>query len=229
MDNVSISGVSVVKFSSKTFKTLNSLSVSIASDNGNVFTTQNGVQLYKTMPTFTVSSNSNLNSTLKNRVAEAISVSDVDSSIISKVWTNDKTLKISFTDNIAVNASYTISMAAINDITGVSVSSFNDFDFSTMDALRITLTSDAANIFVSTPTELYNCRPSFTINVNYTLSSTNKNIIANAINVSNASGVNKSWNNNSKNYSQFRFIFKFCSYCFYECSKRYLRCNSFSI
>ncbi len=190
-----ITGITVNAFIPLSFTTVGNLTIAMQSDNGNVFTTQNGVQLYKTMPTFTVTSNSNLNSTLKNRVAEAISVSDVDSSIISKVWTNDRTLKISFTDNIALNASYTISMAAINDITGVSVAGFNDFSFSTMKALTFTLTPSSTNAIVTSPTELYRNRPSFTISSNYTLTSAIKTKIEEAVTVSDADGVTKSWNN----------------------------------
>ena len=196
MNAVSISGVSVTPLTSKTFTTIGGLNVNIASDNGNVFVTQAGNDLYHTLPTFTVTTNMALGSDDQDKIAGAISVSNVDNNKITKNWANGTTLNISFTENLTHNTAYTISMSAVSNINGVTVNGFSNFSFRTMEALSIALADAAGNVFVSSPSELYRCRPSFIVTPNYALNDDNKAKIENAVTVSNANNITKSWNNN---------------------------------
>ena len=173
-DVTTISGVTVTPFTSKTFRTIEGLNVRIASDSGDVFAVADGNGLYQTLPTFTVTTNMALSSDDKDRIAAAISVSNVADNNITKSWANDTTLNISFTERLTHDTAYTISMADVTNISGVSVSEFADLNFRTMEALSFALADAAGNVFVSSPSELYHCRPSFTVTPNYTLDADNK-------------------------------------------------------
>ena len=124
MSAPSISGVPVTTVTPKTFTTIGGLNISIASDSGDVFTIVDGNGLYQTLPTFTVTSNMALSSDDKDKIAGAISVSNVADNNITKSWSNDTTLNISFTERLTHDTAYTISMADVTNISGVSVSEF---------------------------------------------------------------------------------------------------------
>ena len=194
-----ISGVTVTPFTAKTFTTVGALVVSIASDSGDVFAIENGVGLYQTLPTFTVTSNMPLSDTDKAKIEAAISVSNVDDSNIRMSWSNASTLNISFAQNLANDTAYTISMAAVNNINGVSVNGFANLPFRTMEPLTFTATPDLSNVYTAM-TPKYHCRPAFTISPNYSLSAlseASKTALLNAVTISNSSGLTKAWNNDN--------------------------------
>ena len=191
-----IKGVTITPFSNTSFTTIDGLNITIASDSGDVFVIENGVGLYQTLPTFTVTSNMALSEEDQTKIANVISVSNVASNKIDKSWANATTLNISFTENLAHNTNYTISMADVDDISGVSVGGFSPLTFKTMNALTFTAADVDGNLFVTNPSVLYQCRPSFTVTPNYTLNEENRTKIANAVTVSNANNITKTWNNN---------------------------------
>ena len=191
----SISGVTVTPFTAKTFTTVGALVFSIASDSGDVFAIENGVGLYQTLPTFTVTSNMPLSDTDKAKIEAVISVSNVDDSNIRMSWSNASTLNISFRQNLANDTAYTISMAAVNNINGVSVNGFANLPFRTMEPLTFTATPDLSNVYGAMDPK-YHCRPAFTISPNYSLSAlsnANRTVLLNAVAISNSSGLTKAW------------------------------------
>ena len=190
-----IKGVVVNPFDSIAFTTIDGLNVTLSSDDGNVFATVEGNDFYQTLPTFTVTTNLILSAEDRTKITNAISVSNVASNKITKSWSNDTTLNISFTENLSLNASFTISMAEVDDISGISVSSFNDFAFSTMKALTFTVTPDDSNVYTAMSPK-YHCKPAFTISPNYPLSAltaASKTVLLNAVAVSDSSGLTKDW------------------------------------
>ena len=111
-------------------------------------------------------------------------------------WSNDSTLNISFAQNLTNDTAYTISMAAVNNISGVSVTGFSNLAFRTMEALTFTATPDASNVYEAMSPK-YHCRPAFTISPNYSLSAlsdASRTVLLNAVAVSNSSGLSKVWN-----------------------------------
>ncbi len=140
-----------------------------------------------------------LSDTDKAKIEAVISVSNVDDSNIRMSWSNASTLNISFAQNLANDTAYTISMAAVNNINGVSVNGFANLPFRTMEPLTFTATPDLSNVYTAM-TPKYHCRPAFTISPNYSLSAlseASKTALLNAVTISNSSGLTKAWNNDN--------------------------------
>ncbi len=86
--------------------------------------------LYKCSPTFTITPSNELNDTAKAKISEAVSVSNVESNIVSKVWEGNS-LKLSFTQELEVETDYVVSMSEVSDLEGLAIKSFEDFCFTT--------------------------------------------------------------------------------------------------
>ena len=87
--------------------------------------------LYQTLPTFTVTSNMALSAEDQAKIANAISVSDVADNKVTKNWYDSTTLYIDFTEELTYDTDYTISMGAVSNISGVTVTGFSPFNFRT--------------------------------------------------------------------------------------------------
>ena len=109
--------------------TTESVTLAVGSDESNI--ADEGVGLYKWNPTFTVISSYEFNESDKKRIAESITVSDVDSEKIRKDW-NGRVLAISFTENLLPDKNYIISMAEVTGLENAVVAPFEDFNFTTI-------------------------------------------------------------------------------------------------
>ena len=89
--------------------------------------------LASTTPTFTVSCSPefSFNEQAQTAIKDAISVSTIASSKVSKKW-NGNVLKISFTEALAYSTKYTISMSEVKDLDDVIITKFNAFEFTTV-------------------------------------------------------------------------------------------------
>ena len=111
-----------------TLKKAESINITLSSNDANL--ADKDKNLYVLNPTFTITSNYDFDKSEKEKIAKAISVSNIDSSKISKVW-KDKTLTLSFKENLQNNTSYTISIGDVNNKEGFIITTFNDFNFTT--------------------------------------------------------------------------------------------------
>ena len=199
MDNVNISA-----FSNQAFTTIPQLSFSITSANTNVFYSSK----YHCNPTFTITPSFTLNSGDRSTIEDAISVSGVSSSNLSKTWNGNK-LTLGFNQYIATDTYYTVSMAAINNLTGVNVTTFNNLSFTTIPDLIVTLATSTTTLVkkansntnvldVNGKNFCYCSGSSFTISTNMTLNETNKAKLFGAISLTGIDStlVNQSWNAN---------------------------------
>ena len=98
------------------------------SDEGNIIDEVG--PLYKCSPTFTITPGKELNDTAKAKISEAVSVSNAESNVVSKVWEGNS-LKLSFTQELEVETDYTVSMSEITGLEGLAIKSFEDFSFTT--------------------------------------------------------------------------------------------------
>ena len=195
----SVSGmnnVSINKLSNYSFSTVATLTFSLTPDAGNVFS---GTK-YHCRPDFTITPSFTLNDEDKPLIADAVSVSGVDSSIIDKHWENNK-LMLGFTQNLATDTTYTISMAEINHINGVNTVSMDSFSFTTIPELILSIATNTNSIVKKSGSnandlevngeKYFYCKPELVITPSFTISSeTSRLIIANAVAASgNASGL----------------------------------------
>ena len=111
-----------------TIKKAESINITLSSSDANL---ADKVQnLYVLNPTFKITSNYDFDKSEKEKIAKAISVSNIDSAKVSKVW-KDKTLTLSFKENLQQNTSYTISIGDVNNKEGFIITTFKDFIFTT--------------------------------------------------------------------------------------------------
>ncbi|MBP5469230.1 MAG: InlB B-repeat-containing protein, partial [Candidatus Riflebacteria bacterium] len=159
----------ILPYSYTEFYTLNkaeSVNLALISNDGNLADETNN--FYILNPTFSVTSSYDFGDIDKEKIAKAISVSNVDSEKISKVW-NDKTLTLSFNENLETETLYTISIADVNDIEGLSISTFEDFTFTTRPENKIEIYNieydyNGGNVETQNPTTYYLGSSTFTLN-----------------------------------------------------------------
>ena len=108
---------------------LEKIKLELTSDNNNIVDEDENLFCWK--PSFTVSSNFEFSDVDKEKIASAISVSNVESEKISKTW-NGKTLTLSFDESLLPNMDYTISMSEVSDLEKASIIPFDDFSFATI-------------------------------------------------------------------------------------------------
>ena len=190
-----IDGVPVTTPDSVSFTTMNGLTIIAASNDDNVFITLNEVPLYKTLATFTITTNMVLSDENKTKIYNAVSVSNVDPNMISKIWSDDTTLTLGFKGNLATGTEYSISLAAIQDMNGVSIPASTLYSFRTMDSLSFTATPDEGSIYTAIDQKCH-LRPSFTVTPNYTLTDVERTAVFEAVSVSNTDNVTKEWEGN---------------------------------
>jgi uncharacterized repeat protein (TIGR02543 family) len=82
-------------------------------------------------PRFTISSTYNFNDSDKKKIADAITVSKVDSDSVIKTW-NGKELVLSFSKSLENDTTYKISMAEVSGLKVASLEPFADFSFTTV-------------------------------------------------------------------------------------------------
>ena len=112
-----------------TVKRIESVNLALASDEGNL--SDEGENLYKWNPTFTIASGYEFSDADKAKIVEAITVSDVDKEKISMTW-NGRVMTLGFTENLLPDKTYTISMAEVTDLENSVVTPFEDFSFKTI-------------------------------------------------------------------------------------------------
>ena len=90
--------------------------------------------LYKINPTFIIrySGQQIAESDNKVKIENSITVTDLASDKVVKTWKADGTIGISFSENLAYNTSYTLSMSDVSDINGYKVISFKAISFTTV-------------------------------------------------------------------------------------------------
>ena len=185
-----IAGVNLVLFQPFTFRTVPALNLNLASVASNTFVTTPS-ELYHCRPSFTMTPSLALGAEDRAKIAAAIRVTNVNDSNITREWDNSGNLLIGFNQNLNVGSNYTLSLAAVNDITGITVNAFSPFSFTTMNALAFTATSDVNNVYAAAGS-LYRCNPAFTVTPNYVLtalSAADKAAVLNAVSVSNSSSA----------------------------------------
>ena len=121
----------IIPYKYTDFYTLNkveSINITLNSNDGNL--ADKAKNLYVLNPTFTITSDFEFNDSEKAKIAQAISVSNIDSKKISKTW-KDKTLTLSFKENLQQNTNYTISIGKVDNKEGFVINTFEDFNFTT--------------------------------------------------------------------------------------------------
>ena len=93
-----------------TIKKAESINITLSSSDANL--ADKDKNLYILKPTFKITSNYDFEKSEKEKIAKAISVSNIDSSKVSKVW-KDKTLTLSFKENLQQNTSYIFPLAML--------------------------------------------------------------------------------------------------------------------
>ena len=189
-----IEGKSFTAFQPFAFRTIGGLTLSLTPDNDNVYAAM--TPLYQCRPAFTIAPSISLGEDDRTKIANAVVLSKAAN--VVKEWNNEGKLRITFSQNLNPDTEYTISMNAVDDIKGVTLTAFDNFVFTTLATLTISLTPAADNIF-DVPSNLYHCRPEFTITPGFTLNDSDKAVIANAVTLSGVDEniVNKQWNGNN--------------------------------
>ena len=110
-------------------KQIESVNLALVSDDGSL--ADEAANLYKWNPTFSLNSDFEFSDADKERVADSISVSDVDSEKLTKTW-NGRVMTLAFTEPLLPNRTYTISMAEVTDLENAVVTPVEDFSFTTI-------------------------------------------------------------------------------------------------
>ena len=182
-----IEGVKITPFNTLSFNTISLIAIDLL-DEGNIIS---GTK-YRLNPTFTIISSYNFNSSDKEKIANAITVGNVDKSIVTKSWKGNN-LNISFSKNLNPESNYSISISKSIGIDGASIKSFEPLGFTTMSAIKPSIVSANTNVIVD---NRYRLNPKFTITPNYSLNSNERAIFADCISINgNANNImSKSWN-----------------------------------
>ena len=190
-----IKGINIVPFDALNFTTVGALSFTVTPDDDNVYAAVS--PKYQCRPGFTITPAFTLNDEDKAKIADAIVLSDAGN-IATKTW-DANSLKVSLTQNLVANTAYTLSMADVNDIDGVTVTPFEAVDFTTVGALTFTVTPDDDNIF-DIQNSLTHCKPGFTVTPAFALNDADKAKILDAVTVADvASGsLIRQWNDEGK-------------------------------
>ena len=109
--------------------TTESVTLVLSSDDGSIADEANN--LYQMNPTFTITSSYEFSDTDKEKIAEAVSVSNIAPEKLIKIW-NGRTMTLSFAEPLQPNTLYTISIEEITDLEGAVISPFEEFSFSTI-------------------------------------------------------------------------------------------------
>ena len=172
-----IEGKNFITFQPFVFKTIGALEISLTPDADNVYAAVS--PLYHCRPGFTITPSITLNEEDRAKIASAVSVLNAEASHITKNWNNEGKLIIGFSQNIAPSTDYTLSMSAVNDIKGVTVTPFADMNFTTVGSLSIALVPDANNVYDAV-NQKYRCNPTFTVTPAFALNEEDRTKISSA-------------------------------------------------
>ena len=186
-----IEGKSFLAFQPFVFKTIGALILTLTADNDNVYAAMS--PLYQCRPAFTITPSMPLGEADRTKIENAVTLPNATN--IVKEWNNEGSLRITFSQNLNSGTDFTLSMAAVNDIKGVTVTPFANSNFTTVGNLGFTITPDADNVYTA-QAPLYRCQPRFTITPSITLNDADKTNIENAVSVINSNVTSKAWNGN---------------------------------
>ena len=189
-----IKGVTVTAFDAFGFRTMNAIDINLDSEDSNIIDVPNN--LYHCRPQFTITVGYEADDDAKAIIASAVTVIGADENNITRNWVNDS-LVIGFTSNLTTNTEYTVSMDDIDSsIDRLVFKVFEPLTFTTTGDSYVAIVPDEGNVIVSTPNELYHCRPTFTITPSVALGGSDRATIAGAIHVSNVldEDLTKNWN-----------------------------------
>lgn len=108
---------------------VDSIKITLDTIESNIIYKENN--LYKLNPIFTIVSNYDFNDSDKKKIADALTVSKIDSKDIEKNW-DGKNLILSFKKNLNPDTTYTISLPKIDGLKSASLNSFGNFSFTTV-------------------------------------------------------------------------------------------------
>ena len=109
--------------------------------------------LYELNPTFLISIGAELSDSDKEKVEDAVSVTNVESDRITKDWNQDG-LTIGFADELEPDTTYVLSVADVTDVEGISITDVEDLTFKTKpvnNAVAYTITYNLDGGEVATP------------------------------------------------------------------------------
>ena len=148
------------------FYTLNKkevINVTIKTDSGEVSGTDG---LYELNPTFVICIGKELSDGYKEKVEDAVHVTDVESDKITKKW-NGEGLTIGFSDELEPDTIYTLSVDDITDVESISIKDVEDFTFKTRsvkNAFTITYNLDGGEVATPNPTTYTEDTETFVLN-----------------------------------------------------------------
>ena len=178
MQDPNFTEILIATFSALQFKTIEQFVIALSEKEGNVFDTDNS--LYKLKPTFYISPGFKTGNIEKAIIASAVTVLNVASSTVNKVWENNK-LVLSFNKALTASQSYTLSVSDVNSFEGLSIAGFEPLAFKTIGTITFNLTNPNTNIFAD---NRYQLKPIFTITPTFTnLSDETKAAIASSVRV----------------------------------------------
>ena len=93
--------------------------------------------LYELDPTFVINIGAELSDSDRQKIESAISVTGIEPGKITKVW-NDSGLTIGFTEDLEPDTDYTLKIADVTDIDGISITDVEDLTFKTKQITPIT-------------------------------------------------------------------------------------------
>ena len=144
---------------------MSELNFSITDTTGNI--TIEDSNLYKLKPTFRIVNNlAFTNESFKNKVLESITVKKGNITVnnVLKSWYNDsKSVKITFSENLMTNETYTIQMFDVID--GIN-NTCDSKTFKTMGTLTLVIENNDDNYFSQNP-QYFIPEPTFTIRATY--------------------------------------------------------------
>ena len=109
------------------FKNKEVINLTIQPNSGKI---EDGSGLYDLRPTFILPIGKELNDRDKEKVESAITVSNIESDKISKDW-NESSILIGFKEELEPDTTYTLSVADVTDIEGISLTGIEDVAFTT--------------------------------------------------------------------------------------------------
>ncbi len=174
-----VEGYSIKCFEDLDFTTMDGIKVELNSPESNIFDESD--KLFRINPTFSVTPSFSFSDNDKKKIADAVSVSNIASSSLTKTWEND-VLNISFKNKLDATTKYTVTMASDTGIEGVDISVFKDFSFTTMDEIDVTLDSNHGNV-IDKERGLYKLNPTFTVKTSYSFKESDREKIAKSVSV----------------------------------------------
>lgn len=122
--------------------------------------------LFDLNPIFTLEIGKELSDSGKEKVENAVSVTNVEPDKITKDW-NEEGLTIGFAEELAPATTYTLSVDDVTDVDGLSIKEVKDFTFKTKsvnNAFTITYNLDGGEVNLPNPISYNEASATFTLN-----------------------------------------------------------------